>query len=318
MVLPLDTQRELTKNNLQAIPKPPQVGNVRLPATPNTVPVIPADWAKLGVQTGYNPKKVEDLNLFIVGPSGEGKTTFESSIPDTMILDFDKSAESVVGTRAMRVYIGNYDRYMEITQKLIDEGTKGKHVAHRISLDTIDKWVGMIINQLQKEKGVDDITDYGSRGRGWSMILNRCWSRLRELEEAGFVWSCLGHMITKTEVNPATYKERTVVRDAVFPTFSASIVNSSDFKLTVYCINKTEKKKIKQTLPGGRIIASRTNEDIIISTYYLDSYTTAKRQGKGRVAPGMTRKFEIPHINAWDIFANNYNVAVNAAKKLYG
>lgn len=292
-------------------------GNVVLPATPNTVPVIPADWAKLGVETGYNPKAVVDLNLWIVGPSGEGKTTFESSVPDNMILDFDKSAESIVGTRALRVSIGNnYERYMEITQKLIDEGNAGKHVVRRVSFDTVDEWAGMIKLRLQKEKQVDDITEFGSQGHGWAMIRERCWSRLRELEQAGYVWSCVGHMITKTETNPVTHKERTVIRDAVFPSFAAMIVRSSDFKLTIYCINKEIEKKTRKTLPGGQIIEVPCGTEMV-STYYLDSYTTAEREGKGRAAPGMIRKFEIPRVNAWDIFAENYNVAVEAAKKQY-
>ena len=173
MTLSLETQREIAKEKRKKMPtdqqlaaaqavkaaqakiKPPQ-GNVVLPATPNTVPVIPSDWAKLGVQTGYNPKPAEDLNLYIVGPSGEGKTTFDSSIPDNMILDFDKSAESIIGTRAMRVPIRNYEHYMAITQKLIDEGKNGKHIVHRVSIDTTDEWLGMIVNRLQQEKGVDD------------------------------------------------------------------------------------------------------------------------------------------------------------------
>lgn len=289
-------------------------GNIALPATPNTVPVIPSDWAKLGVVTGYNPKSAEDLNLYVVGPSGEGKTTFDSSIPDNMILDFDKSAESIVGTRAMRVAIRSYEQYMEITQKLIDEGKKGKHVVHRVSIDTTDEWLGMIVGRLQAEKGVDDITEFGSQGHGWAMIRERCWSRLRELEQAGFVWSCVGHMITKTETNPVTHKERTVIRDAAFPSFAAKIVRSSDFKLTIYCINKEIEKKEERILPGGQKITVPCGTEMT-SKYFLDSYTTAEREGKGRAAPGMIRKFEIPHINAWDIFVRNYNVAVEAAKK---
>ena len=293
--------------------KPPQ-GNVVLPATPNTVPVIPTDWAKLGVQTGYKPKAAEDLNLCIVGPSGEGKTTFESSIPDTMILDLDKAAESIVGTRAMRVAISNYEHYMQVTQKLIDDGKKGKHIVHRVSIDTTDIWVDMIKLRLQTEKGCDDITEFGAQGHGWAMIRERCWSRLRELEEAGYVWSCVGHMITKTETNSVTYKERTVIRDAVFPTFAAKIINSSDFKLTIYCINKEIAKIQKKTLPGGRVIEVPCGTEMT-SKYYLDSYTTTERQGKGRGAPGMIRKFEIPHLNAWDVFVKNYNTAIEAAKK---
>ena len=293
--------------------KPPQ-GNVVLPAKPNTVPVIPADWAKLGVVTGYDPKPAEDLNLWVVGPSGEGKTTFESSIPDNMILDFDGGASGIVGTRAIRVPIGNYERYMQITQKLIDDGGAGKHVVHRVSIDTVDEWVGMIKLQLQKEKGVDDITEFGSKGHGWAMIRERCWSKLRELEQAGFVWSCVGHMIIKNETNPATHKERTVIRDAVFPTFSAQIVNSSEFKLTIYCINKEVEKKEERILPGGQKIIVPCGT-VMTSKYYLDSYTTAERQGKGRGAPGMNRKFEIPLRNAWDVFVKNYNTAIEAAKK---
>jgi len=297
----------------QVISKPPAVGNIVLPATPNTVPKIPADWAKLGVEAGYNPKKPEDLNLWIVGPSGEGKTTFDSSIPDHLILDFDKSAESIIGSRAKRVPILNYEHYMKITQKLIDEGIAGKHVWHRVSFDTVDEWVGMIINQLQKEKDVEDITDFGSHGRGWAMIIKRCWSRLRELEHAGYVWSCVGHMIIKTETNPATHKERTIVRDSVFPTMSAQIVNSSDFKLTIYYLSTTVKKSVVKKLPSGQII--KQTEESIVPTYYLNSITTEERQGKSRGAPGMNRKFEIPHLNAWDIFVRNYNTAIEAAKK---
>ncbi|KKN56264.1 hypothetical protein LCGC14_0574090 [marine sediment metagenome] len=289
-------------------------GNVVLAATPNTVPVIPADWAKLGVVAGYDPKPAEDLNLYIVGPSGEGKTTFDSSIPDNLILDFDKSAESIIGPRAMRVPIGSYERYMEVTQKLIDEGKKGKHIVHRVSIDTTDEWLGMITNRLQVEKGVPDITDFGAQGHGWSMIRERCFSRLRELEEAGFVWSCVGHMITKTETNPVTHKERTVIRDAAFPSFAAKIVRSSDFKLTIYCINKEIEKKEQRILPGGQKITVPCGTEMI-SKYYLDSYTTAEREGKGRAAPGMIRKFEIPHIKAWDVFKKNYNTAIVAAKK---
>jgi len=297
----------------QVAMKPPQ-GNVVLAATPNTVPAIPTDWAKLGVQTGYNPKPAEDLNLYVVGPPGEGKTTFESSVPDNLILDFDKAAESIVGTRAMRVPIRSYEHYIQITQKLIDEGKAGKHVVHRVSLDTTDEWIGIIVNRLQEEKGVEDITDFGSQGRGWAMIVKRCWSRLRELEHAGFVWSCVGHMITKTETNPVTHKERTVIRDAVFPSFSAQIVRSSDFKLTIYCINKEVEKKEDRVLPGGQKITVPCGTEMT-SKYFLDSYTTAERQGKGRGAPGMNRKFEIPLLNAWDVFKKNYTVAVEAAKK---
>lgn len=304
------------KTTLPKVTTPP-AGNVPLPATPNTVPKVPSDWAALGATTGYCPKLAEDLNIDVVGPSGEGKTTFISSIPNQIILDFDKGAEGIPGTRAVRVPIQNYEHYIQVTDKLIAEGKAHKRAFRRVSFDTTDEWVGMIVNRLQEEKGVTDITEHGSQGHGWAMIRERCWSKLRELQEAGYIWSCLGHMITKTETNPVTHKERTVIRDAVFPSMSAKIVRSSDYKITIYCVNKTVEKKEKRKTTGGQIIEVVAGSEVI-SKYYADIFTTVEREGKGRGAPGMEKKFEIPLVNGWEVFKQKYNVAVEAAKKQYG
>jgi len=310
------TQHAISKGKVPLPVKPPQSGNVVLPATPNTVPKIPADWAALGAATGYNPKAAEDLNLCIVGPSGEGKTTFISSISNQIILDFDKGAQGIPGTRAVRIPINNYEHYIQVTDKLIEQGKANKREFQRVSFDTTDEWVGIIINRLQEEKGVDDITEFGSQGHGWALIRERCWSKLRELQQAGYVWSCIGHMITKTETNPVTHKERTVIRDAVFPSFAAKIVRSSDYKITIYCVNKTKDKLVKKTLPGGKVVEVPSGSEVV-STYYADIYTTVEREGKGRGAPGMERKFELPLVGGWEIFKQKYNVAVEAAKKKY-
>ena len=291
-------------------------GNVPLATAPNSVPDIPAYWWTMGLEEGYKPKDAKDLNLWLVGPSGEGKTTFESSIPDQVILDFDKGAQGIPGTRSKRFYIGNYDRYKEITDRLIVDGLAGKACWNRVSIDTVDEWVGMIKNQLQKEKGVDDITEFGSQGHGWGLIRERCWSRLRELENAGYVWTCVGHLTTKTETNPSTHKERTVIRESVFPSFAKQITTRSDFKLTIYCVNKEIQKTKERKLPGGRIIQVPDGKEMS-SVYYLDSLTTAERDGKSRGALTMDRKFEIPAVDAWDLFVEKYNTAIEAAKKQY-
>ena len=295
----------------------PAEGNVTMATAPNNVPDIPADWKNLAVASGYKPKKAEDLNLWIVGPSGEGKTTFESSIPNQLILDYDNGAAGIPGTRSNRVYVQNYEHYMQIMDKLIVEGLAGKAHWHRISTDTVDEWVGMIKNQLQKEKGVEDITEFGSQGHGWGMIRERCWSKLRELENAGYVWSCVGHLTTKTETNPSTHKERTVIRDSVFPSFAKQITTRSDFKLTIYCVNKETEKTKKRTLPSGQVIEVPDGVEQK-ATYYVDSLTTAERDGKSRGALTMERKFTIPPVNAWDLFVEKYNTAIEQAKKQYG
>ncbi len=316
IVLPHGIKGQVVNGRITA----PVVGNIKLAATPNTVPKIPTDWATLGATTGYCPKLAENLNIDVVGPSGEGKTTFISSIgnPNSphIILDFDKGAEGIPGTKAVRIPIQSYEHYIQVTDKLKAEGKDNKRVFHRVSFDTTDEWVGMIVNRLQEEKGVDNITEFGSQGHGWALIRDRCFSKLRELQEAGYIWSCVGHMITKTETNPVTHKERTVIRDAVFPSMSAKIVRSSDYKITIYCINKTVDKMVKKSLPGGRVIEVPAGSEVV-SKYYADICTTVEREGKGRGAPGMEKKFEIPLVNGWEVFKQKYNIAVEAAKKKY-
>jgi hypothetical protein len=287
---------------------------VVLPATPNTVPKIPGDWANYGAEAGYNPKPAEDLNFWIVGPSGEGKTTFLSSIPNHIILDFDGAARSVPGSRAIRVVIRNYEHYEEVTNKLIAEGKANKRCFRRVSIDTADEWVGMIKNRLQYEKSVEDITEFGSQGHGYSLIVERCWSKLRAIAEAGYVWAINGHMTTKTEVNPSTYKERTVVRDAIYPSMSAQIVRSSDFKFTIYSKPVVTKTPVNKKLPDGRVIKQYKEETA--QKYFINLINTAEREGKMRVHK-MDTKIEIPPVNAWDIFKAKYDSAVAEAKKQY-
>ena len=283
---------------------------------PNTVPLIPTDWSLLGMVAGYNPKPAEKLRIWVTGPSGEGKSTFLSSIPDHVILDFDDGASSVPGGRARRIHVQNYEHYKEITDKLISEAKGGKKIVNRVTIDTVDEWVGMITNQLQAEKGVEDITEFGSQGHGWGLIRERCWSRLRDLEHAGYTWSCAGHQSTKEETNPVTGKSRTVIRDSVFPSFAKKILTRSDFKLTVYCCPKSVDKKKRRKLPGGQIVEVPDGTEIQ-HIYYLTSLTSAIQENKSRGVPSMERKFVIPLVGGWDLFKEKYESAVAAAKKKY-
>jgi len=292
------------------------MANVVVDTKPNEVPVIPDDWAALGAATGYDPRKVEDLRLWVVGPSGEGKSTFLSSIPGNIILDFDIGAEGIPGSKAIRIPIGSYDHYMAVTDKLIADAKNNRKIGVRVTIDTVDEWVSLITNQLQREKGVEDITEFGSQGHGWALIRDRCWSRLRDLEEAGYTWACVGHLTTKTETSPVDKKDRTVLRAVVFPSFAKKITTKCDFKLTVYCMLHSEEKTKKKKLGDGRVIEV-PDGTITTRKYYVDSFTTAEKEGKSRGVPTMERKFEIPLIGGWDIFANKYNTAVEEAKKKY-
>lgn len=300
----------MTLNNEQ---KPAEI-NVVVEATPNTLPAIPNEWAALGVTSGYNPRSAEDLRLWIVGPSGEGKTTLLSSIPHHIILDFDDRADGIPGGRAYRVKIKDYGHYEAITDKLIADA-KNK-IWKRVSFDTVDEWIDLIITQLQKEKNVEDIMEFGSHGHGVSLVRNRCWSKIKELEDAGYTWSCVGHLTTKTELNPVDKREYTKIRESIFPSIAKKITTKSDFKLTVYCLPEVINKTKKKQLSDGRIIEVPDGTETVYK-YFVDSLTTAEKEGKSSGVPLMKRKIRIPLIDGWKIFAEEYLKAMEATKQQY-
>ena len=290
-------------------------GNIVVDTTPNSVP-IPADWKALGATTGYDPRKAEDLRFWIIGPNGEGKTTFEAGIPDQMILDFEGGANAIVGSRSIRIHIENYNHYKEVTDKLLQDAKDGKKHWKRISIDTADEWIGMIINQLQEEKNVEDITEYGMQGKGYNLILNRGWSMIRALENAGYVWSIVGHQRLKEETNPVTKQKVSRLRPSIFPGFARQIQGCSDFQVTIYCLNKSISKTKKRVIQGRTIEVPDGIEER--SAYYVNALNTSDKEGKARGVPTMERKFEIPLVGGWNEFAKRYNEAVKKAKEKYG
>lgn len=276
---------------------------------PNEVPAIPDDWAALGAETGYNPPSAEKLRLWILGPSGEGKTTFISSIPGNIILDFDDGARGIPDGKAIRIKIRDYDHYSRVKEKLITDAKEGKRIGTRVSIDTVDEWIDMIAGQLEYEKGVEDITEYGSQGSGYKLIRDRAFSGLRDLWQAGYTWACVGHITSKTETSPIDKKERTVLRESVFPSISKKITTKADFKLMVYCIPRTVDKTKTKVLGDGRKIEVPAGTETVLK-YYIDSQTTEMKEGKGRAVPQMERKFEIPAANGWVEFAQRYEKSV--------
>lgn len=288
--------------------------NPTVDTKPNAVPEIPADWAALGAASGYKPKAASQLRLFIVGPSGEGKTTFANSIPNNIILDFDDGASASPGSVATRIGIPDYERMEVVIDKLVADSKAGKRHWDRVTFDTVDEMVGLIQKQLEREKNVEDITEFGSQGHGYNLILGRLWSKVRDLEEAGYTWAFIGHMKTKTERNPVTKQEETKLREATFPSVAKKILTRSDFKVTAYSIPKTVDIMQEKEIPGrGKIKVKVGSETKTV--FYLDTMTTEARDNKNRGVPTMEKRFELPLCGGWNEFEKRYTGAVEAARK---
>ena len=134
------------------------------------------------------------------------------------------------------------------------------------------------------------------------------------MEEAGYTWAFVGHLKTKTEVNPVTKKEETKLREATYPCVAKKILTRSDFKITIYKMLQTTDVVEKKNIPGRGIISVKTGtaqKDV----YFLDTMTTDARDCKSRGVPTMPRKIEIPLVGGWAEFEKQYNAAVEVARK---
>jgi len=294
----------------------PKTNPTAMGVKPNTVPLIPTDWSLLGLVAGYNPKLAEALRIYALGPYNEGKSTFLASIPNNIILDFEDGANAVVSPNSVRIHIRDYAHLIQVVDKLKEDAAKKTRHWVRVSIDTIEEFVDLIKHQLEAEKKVEDITEFGSRGHGYNLILQRVWSIMMDLEQVGYTWAIGGHQKLKTEYNPATKKEETKIREAVYPGVAAKIKNKSDFQITIYCLPKTVRTIKRMKTSTGQIIEQ--NHEETTNIYYASSYTCNRGDGKSRGVPTMDTKFEIPLVNGWDVFRQKYNAAVEAAKKEYG
>jgi hypothetical protein len=276
-------------------------------AIPNS---IPADWLALGAEEGYHPKEAHELRLWVAGPTGEGKSTFTRSIPDSLTLDFGDETGGVFEPRSPRIYIKNHEHYMQVTDKLIEEGKNGGQWIKRIVFDNVDDWVNMIIEVLQKEKQCEDITEYGSKGKGWTLIRNRCWGKIQLLSEAGYVWSCTANLVEKQQTvgNNTT----TVIRPVVYPSFASMFGRRADYKLVIYARPSivTLTKPIK--LPNGQVIDKPIGEETKL-VYYCNCRSNDTQQAKTRGVPDMEETFELPLVDGWKTFTDKYNDARNKA-----
>ena len=283
---------------------------------PNEVP-IPAEWAALGACTGYAPRAAEDLRLCVIGPSNEGKTTWLSSIPNHLILDFEQGATAVPGGKAVRIRVENYNQFDTYINKLLEEGKAGQRKFKRITLDSGDELVDIVAAQLEEEKHCEDITEYGSKGSGFKLIRDRIFGKLRRLEDVGYTWSIVMHLSTKTETDPVTHKERTVMRESIYPSLAKKFINKCDFKLLMFCLPQTIEMKIKKNIPGRGVIEVPAGTKTVLK-YFVNCRTMEDKEGKSRGVPTLEGRFEVPLVDGWKEFESRYNKAVEETKQKYG
>ena len=286
---------------------------------PLSVPKIPADYAALGVVGGYQPPAAERLRFFIIGPSGDGKTSFVASIPKTLILDFEGGAWGIPNPRAVRIVCKTYKTFKAIYEKLIIDGKAGRRAWDRVVFDTLDQFVEMmnpmiaLAHHTANWKGTD-ITDYGGKGAGWAILKNECWKHVTDLEQAGYAWSCVGHVTEKTIT--INNKDRTVIRPVLFDTFAKLVARNSDYFINVH--SKIEAVQQYKVVSGKQYPSGTKDVPVYVMSGSAIGSSLATQQTKQRGVPTMPATIRLPDTmsgeSGWEAFCTAYYQSVEEVR----
>jgi hypothetical protein len=275
---------------------------------------VPSQWAAIGAEVGYRPLPATALRQFILGPHGGGKTTFVAGIPRALILDFECGSWGVPLPKATRLEVVNHETLERALNILDAEAKSSSRPFDRVIFDTVDQWSELMNSVLAAEKGVADITAYGGKGHGWSMLRHACWDIVKRIEKAGYAWTVVGHLTEKTiTVNE---KERTVTRPVIFDTFAKQVSRNADLIGSVSAV--VEQEQVTQEYKGRQIPAGTKD----VRKVYLDVADTGTALGnletKKRGVPTLRDRIELPPCmdghSGWDYFVKAYNEAVEQVK----
>lgn len=296
---------------------------------PDSVP-IPADWAKLGLMTGYNPKTLEQARIYFTGLAGDGKSTFMGSIPRSIHLDYEGGASGIPGRKniyvdipamARQLGLSAYELHKKIWDKLITDGKAGKRFYDRVIIDTHDAWKELLGRHLLEEKssGVrtfEDIGELGMKGHGHSLLQGRCANALGELEDAGYTWAVAGHLTYVTATDPVTYKESTMIRPILSKGYVGTVVRKAELYITINGMTKKEKTDL---VKGGKVFKDSGPEKEVTRYYIYTKPTEARAmEGKRRGVPQLPPVLEVPMIKGWQTLKTAYDKAVEESRKSNG
>jgi len=303
-------------------PSPPGTTNAVQQIRPNSAP-ISADYAALGVTSGYCPPSAKKVRLYLLGPSGGGKSSFIAGQARTLILDFDDGANSVPNGLAHRIHINSIDKLEVVITKLEADAKAGKPQYDRVVWDTFDWYLDLLnpylaVKHSDAAKGIilEDITDYGSKGAGWSILRVAAWNYVLRVEHAGYGWTCVSHLTEKTITE--NYKEKTVIRPVLSASIHQQIGRSCHIVANIYPMIVREQQT---RLVGGKQVPCEFKELIKYFMVFQNTENfSSMNGGKARGIPPLQGKILLPDpysdsvTSGWDTFEKIYSEAVERVR----
>lgn len=297
---------------------------------PNTVP---KKYQKFGVTRGFQPKSFESLKWLIKAQGGWGKSTFISSVPDCLHLDFEGGAHSVVGNEADR--IPDHDRGLSYEDTMGPEGVMAALIADGkasagnperlpwrvVAFDTIDALFNLFSANFCEgnnpaSRNLESIGEYGKDGAGYGLVYARLIKLLTTLESYGYATILSCHEKEKQVTRKQKNEEVTIT--VVRPTLGESIAKALEARADISAVLRPKFKTVEgpgttKTLPSGKKIKV-SGEKHRVQTIAMQVECSPEYQAKRRLLT-FKGEIELPVQNGWETVKVVYDAAVKELKE---
>lgn len=216
----------------------------------------------------YAPHSLARSRVFTFGRVKSGKSRIQANNPGAFIIDAEDKIRAIPKpyVKAAGVYVplslGHLDAIFDwlLAQK---KAHGDAFPVTTVVLDTIDEIISaLVIPGLTDEKmspsdianGLD-ITDFGSKGKGWVMVTKRILVRLAELYQAGFGWWVNGHVKEERQTvrTGSGTQEIVKVRPAVPPSIYLGLIRAAELiGMTSLRTTEVPGPDREITLPSGQ------------------------------------------------------------------
>lgn len=272
---------------------------------------LSGQWQNLGLQRGFDPGPAWRRRILLLAHAGFGKTTWASSNPRALVLDFEDGAADVAQPAAHRVSIRSEEQMTKLGAELVKLAADPQRPFDVIVFDTIDTWVELSIAQFCLTTKLRDIGDYDAHGGGYRRVRNLIFPLMDRIWQAGYGWICTGHLVKTTTGSGKT--ERTVVEPALSPSFRAQVFKRAQYifyaqraKVPLFEPKNDPRTGTPYLDPDGsprRFPTGRTAVE-----YRIDMATSNSDDEKARVP--LAADLLVGETNGWQVYAEAYDVAV--------
>lgn len=276
-------------------------------------------WKALDIQREFAPGPAWRRRIALLSHAGVGKTTWISSNPRTLILDFEDGAADVVCPAAHRISVRSVAQTTKILSDLASFGADPQRPFDVIAFDTLDSWVELAIQDFCAQQKISDIGDFGARGAGYARVRTPLFQGLDSIWRAGYGWICTIHLSRTTITTGKT--ERTVVEPALSESFRRAI-----FKRCQYLLY-AERRDVPVIVPTlnpktGKPYVDEKGKERQHSTgettteYRIEMSTPLSDDRKARVP--LATDLVVTETNGWQVYVDAYDTAVRNLQERTG